>query len=107
MSAMAAVRTCCHAFHWSRTLRLGLALAAVLWSMPLSAADEPLILDDRAGGGLCASSGACWRLITDQVMGGVSAETASKCQSGTCDAPLRPGKAAVKDIATVEMDGKR
>jgi hypothetical protein len=61
-----------YAVHRLATLCLGLALAAFTWSTPLPAADEPLILDDRASGTLRASSGACWRLVTDQVMGGVS-----------------------------------
>jgi len=32
----------------------------------------PLILDDRNSGTLTATNGACWRAITDTVMGGVS-----------------------------------
>lgn len=32
-----------------------------------------LILDDRSSGNLCASNGILWRIITDKVMGGVSA----------------------------------
>jgi len=66
------MRTCHNPAHRPVTLCLGIALAALTWSTPLPAADEPLILDDRTSGTLCASSGACWRLITDQVMGGVS-----------------------------------
>jgi hypothetical protein len=50
----------------------GLVLAVLTWSSFLSAAEAPLMLDDRASGTLCASNGACWRLITDRVMGGVS-----------------------------------
>jgi len=33
---------------------------------------SPLVLDDRSSGSLPATNGACWRAITDSVMGGVS-----------------------------------
>lgn len=36
------------------------------------AAEAPLILDDRRGDALRASNGACWRVVTDGVMGGLS-----------------------------------
>ncbi len=72
MDTTEGLRICNYAARRSATLCLGFALAALTWSTPLPAADEPLILDDRASGTLCTSSGACWRLITDQVMGGVS-----------------------------------
>ena len=36
------------------------------------AAAAPLILDDRRGETRCASNGACWRAVTDGVMGGLS-----------------------------------
>jgi hypothetical protein len=42
------------------------------------AMDGPLVLDDRRGGNLYANNGACWRAVTDAVMGGLS------------DARLRP-----------------
>lgn len=42
------------------------------------AMDGPLVLDDRHGGNLCANNGACWRAVTDAIMGGLS------------DARLRP-----------------
>jgi len=35
-------------------------------------ASSLLILDDRSSGSLQATNGACWRAITDVVMGGVS-----------------------------------
>jgi hypothetical protein len=68
--------------------------------MPLFAADAPLILDDRAGGALCASSGACWRLITDRVMGGVSA---GDLEATTVDA--RPCLRLTGDVSLLNNGG--
>jgi hypothetical protein len=47
-------------------------IVAMCLSNPVMAADGSLILDDRASGNLCASNGACWRAVTDTVMGGLS-----------------------------------
>lgn len=52
-----------------------LCLGLLCGSSAVSAA-TPLLLDDRRSGNLCAdpgnNTGACWRLVTDGVMGGVS-----------------------------------
>lgn len=46
-------------------------LLALAWSGCVMAA-APLVLDDRRDPGLCVANGACWRAVTDTVMGGVS-----------------------------------
>jgi hypothetical protein len=50
--------------------------ALVSAAAPVTAATTPLLLDDRSGANLCTdlgkNNGACWRLVTDGVMGGVS-----------------------------------
>jgi hypothetical protein len=48
-------------------------LAWVIVMAGASAHSADLILDDRSSDGLQASHGGAWRLVTDQVMGGVSA----------------------------------
>ena len=48
----------------------------LLYGSSAVSATAPLLLDDRSSANLCAdlgnNSGACWRLVTDGVMGGVS-----------------------------------
>jgi len=54
------------------------SLAGALLALPfvLARADDPMILiDDRRSGDLHSNLGTRWRLITDAVMGGVSAGT--------------------------------
>ncbi len=68
--------------------------------MPSPAADEPLILDDRTGGALCASSGVCWRLVTDRVMGGVSA---GDLEAATVDS--RPCLRLTGDVSLLNNGG--
>jgi len=53
--------------------RLGVFLLLTMIAGPLHGKD--LILYNRQGSGLEASRGGSWRLVTDQVMGGVSAGT--------------------------------
>lgn len=48
-----------------------LCIGLLYGSSAVSAA-VPLLLDDRRSADLCANNGACWRLVTDGVMGGVS-----------------------------------
>jgi hypothetical protein len=57
-----------------KTLLRGLLPAVLLTLMtsPVMAAPETILIDDRSRDDVTASSGGSWRLVTDNVMGGIS-----------------------------------
>ncbi len=56
-----------------RQLLTGWLIALCLSGEPLMAEETQLIIDDRRSGNHTASGGGNWRLVTDSVMGGISA----------------------------------
>jgi hypothetical protein len=63
-----------NAMHLTRAVVTASILAAMLFSAGYTAvmASDLLMIDDRGSGGGRSSLGTAWRLITDDVMGGVS-----------------------------------
>jgi hypothetical protein len=62
--------------HCREPWQLALGGCLIAWGLagnPLMADDTTLIIDDRSSGDYSTGAGSSWRLVTDTVMGGVSA----------------------------------
>ena len=55
-----------------RRIAVAIFLTLALVALPTMASETPLLIDDFRHGGLHASIGTDWRVMTDTVMGGVS-----------------------------------